>query len=75
MDNKRESKKITKPLTNGFILSLEGKRVTIRLITGGQIIVGTIEGYNPYEILVQTAKGPILIFKHSIAAIEPQRKP
>jgi host factor-I protein len=54
-----------------FIPKLMGKKVTIRLISGGQPVTGTVEGYNPYEILVQTIKGPILVFKHSIATIEP----
>jgi len=30
-----------------------------------------VEDYNPYEILVQTVKRPILVFKHAIATIEP----
>jgi len=37
---------------------------------GGQPITGTLEGYNPYEILIQTAKGQLLVFKHAIATIE-----
>ena len=53
-----------------FIPKLKGKKVTIRLISGGQPITGTLENYNPYETLIQTAKGPILIFKHAIATIE-----
>ena len=36
----------------------------------GQPITGTIEGYNPQEILIQTAKGQLLVFKHAIATIE-----
>jgi len=54
-----------------FIPKLRGKKVTIRLVSGGQPITGTLEGYNPYEILIQTAKGQLLIFKHAIAVIEP----
>jgi sRNA-binding regulator protein Hfq len=54
-----------------FIPKLKGKKVTVRLISGGQPITGTLEGYNPYEILIQTAKGEILVFKRSIATIEP----
>ena len=53
-----------------FIPKLKGKKVIIRLISGGQPITGTIEGYNPYEILIQTAKGQLLVFKHAIATIE-----
>lgn len=54
-----------------FIPKLRGKKVTIRLVTGGQPITGILEGYNPYEILIKTAKGQILVFKHAIAIIEP----
>ena len=53
-----------------FIPKLKDKKVIIRLVSGGQPITGTIEGYNPQEILLQTAKGQILVFKHSIATIE-----
>jgi sRNA-binding regulator protein Hfq len=53
-----------------FIPKLRGKKVIIRLISGGQPVTGTIEGYNPNEILIQTAKGQLLVFKHAIATIE-----
>jgi RNA chaperone Hfq len=53
-----------------FIPKLRGKKVIIRLISGGQPVTGILEGYNPYEILVQTAKGQLLVFKHAIATIE-----
>lgn len=53
-----------------FIPKLKGKKVLIRLTTGGQPLPGVVMGYNPYEILLQTSKGPILIFKHAIATIE-----
>jgi RNA chaperone Hfq len=49
-----------------FIPKLKGKKVIIRLVSGGQPVTGTIEGYNPYEILIQTAKGQLLVFKHAI---------
>jgi sRNA-binding regulator protein Hfq len=54
-----------------FIPKLQGKKVTIRLVSGGQPITGTLEGYSSYEIQVQTVKGLILLFKHAIATIEP----
>jgi len=54
-----------------FIPRLKDKKVTIRLVSGGQPITGIVEGYNPYEILIQTLKGPVLVFKHAIATIEP----
>jgi RNA chaperone Hfq len=54
-----------------FIPKLRGKKVTIRLVSGGQPITGILEGYNPYEILIKTAKGEILVFKHAIAVMEP----
>ena len=64
-----------KPLTNGFTPKLKDKKVTIRLVSGGQPITGTLDRYNPYEICIQTAKGPILVFKHAIATIEPVDEP
>jgi RNA chaperone Hfq len=48
---------------------------TIRLVSGGQPVTGTIEGYNPYEILLKTAKGQLLVFKHAIATIETVDEP
>ncbi|MDD2835393.1 MAG: RNA chaperone Hfq [Methanothrix sp.] len=71
MDGEPVSKNQKKHLTNGFIPNLKDKIVTIRLVFGGQPITGTLERYNPYEILIQTAKGPLLVFKHSIATMEP----
>jgi sRNA-binding regulator protein Hfq len=53
-----------------FIPKLKGKKVVIRLVSGGQPVTGTIEGYNPYEILLYTAKGQLLVFKQAIATIE-----
>jgi len=58
-----------------FIPKLRGKKVVIRLISGGQPITGTVEGYNPYEILIQTVKGQVLVFKHAIAIMEPVDMP
>jgi RNA chaperone Hfq len=58
-----------------FIPKLKGKKVVIRLVSGGQPVIGTIEGYNPYELLLQTAKGQLLVFKHAIASIEPVDEP
>jgi sRNA-binding regulator protein Hfq len=54
-----------------FIPKLKGKKVVIRLVSGGQPVTGTLEGYNPYEIIIKTVKGQILVFKHAIAVIEP----
>jgi sRNA-binding regulator protein Hfq len=42
----------------------------MKLNLGSRPLTGTIEGYNPQEILIQTAKGQILVFKHAIATIE-----
>jgi RNA chaperone Hfq len=58
-----------------FIPKLRGKKVVIRLVSGGQPISGTVEGYNPYEILIQTVKDQVLVFKHAIAVIEPVDMP
>lgn len=57
-----------------FIPKLKGKKVIVRLVSGGQPVTGTVEGYNPYEILLQTAKGQRLVFKHAIATIEETTK-
>jgi sRNA-binding regulator protein Hfq len=57
-------------LTNGFIPAFKEQKIIIRLLAGGQPITGTLEAYNPYEILIQTAKGQLLVFKSSIATIE-----
>jgi RNA chaperone Hfq len=65
-----ENAKITTPPSNGFIPKLKGKKVVIRLVSGGQPVVGTIEGYNAYEILLQTVKGQLMVFKHAVATIE-----
>jgi RNA chaperone Hfq len=61
---------ITKQGPPQFIPKLKGKKVVIRLTSGGQPVNGTIESYNPYKILLQTAKGLLLVFKHAIATIE-----
>jgi len=58
-----------------FIPKLKGKKVVIRLVTGGQPVTGIVEGYNPYEILIKTVKGQLLVFKHAIAVIEPVDTP
>ena len=61
----------TEQVPQQFIPKLKGKKVTIRLVSGGQPVTGIIEGYNPYEILLQTTKRQLLVFKHGIATIEP----
>jgi RNA chaperone Hfq len=58
-----------------FIPKLKGKKVIIRLVSGGQPVAGTVESYNSYEILVQTIKGQVLVFKNAIATIEPMVLP
>jgi sRNA-binding regulator protein Hfq len=69
----------TKPapwhLSPQFIPKLKGKKVSIRLVSGGQPITGILERYNHYEIRIQTVKGPILVFKHAIATIEVVDEP
>jgi RNA chaperone Hfq len=72
---KEEANRAIKPLTNGFIPKLMGKKVVIHLTSGGQPVTGTVERYNPYEILLQTAKGKLLVFKHAIATIEAVDEP
>jgi len=66
----QETKSVAERHGPQFIPKLKGKKVIIRLISGGQPITGTLEGYNPHEILLQNAKGQLLVFKHAIATIE-----
>ena len=70
-----EEKTTTKQGQPQFIPKLKGKKVTIRLVSGGQPVTGTVEGYNPYELHLQTAKGQLLVFKHAIATIEAVDEP
>ena len=70
-----EAKSAAKPLIEEFIPKLVGKKVIIHLTAGGQPVTGTVEGYNPYEILLQTTKGKLLVFKHAIATIEAVDEP
>jgi len=58
-----------------FIPKLVGQKVLIRLVSGGQPMAGVIMAYNPYEIMVQTAKGQIVVFKSAIATIETVAEP
>jgi len=53
-----------------FIPELKGKKVIIRLLSGGQPVTGTLESYNPYELQILTAKGTLVVFKRAIAMIE-----
>jgi host factor-I protein len=59
-----------------FIPKLIGQKISIRMMSGGAPLIGTLENYNPYELMIQTSKGQILIFKHAIATIEtmPEQK-
>ena len=62
----------TKFAPNSFDLipKLVEKKITIRLVSGGQPINGILESYNPYELLLRTAKGEVVVFKHAVATIE-----
>ena len=75
MTEEEKTKTSTKQTGPHFIPKLRGKKVIIRLKSGGQPITGIVEGYNPYEILIQTMKGQVLVFKHAIAVIEPADMP
>jgi RNA chaperone Hfq len=70
-----EEKSTAKQSSPQFIPKLKGKRVLIRLTSGGQPVTGTIESFNSYEILLQTAKSELLVFKHAIATIEVVDEP
>jgi sRNA-binding regulator protein Hfq len=66
-----ETKPRPKPQSFDFIPRLQDKKVMIRMGSGGQPITGTLEAYNPYEILIKTPRGYVLVFKGAIATIEP----
>jgi RNA chaperone Hfq len=75
MEMSEEEKSASKPTSPQFIPKFKGKKVVIRLVSGGQPVIGTIESFNPYEILLQTAKGQLLVFKHAIATMEVSEEP
>lgn len=70
-----EEKPTAKQSSPQFIPKLKGKKVMVRLTSGGQPVIGTIESFNSYEVLLQTAKGELLVFKHAIATIEVVDEP
>ncbi len=70
-----EEKPTAKQSSPQFIPKFKGKKVVIRLLSGGQPVTGTVESFNPYEILLQTAKGEVLVFKHAIATMEIMDEP
>jgi len=70
MEMPEDEKPTAKQSSPQFIPKFKGKKVVIRLLSGGQPVTGTIESFNPYEILLQTAKGELLVFKHAIATME-----
>jgi len=65
-----DEKPTAKQSSPQFVPKFKGKKVVIRLLSGGQPVTGTIESFNPYEILLLTAKGELLVFKHAIATME-----
>jgi RNA chaperone Hfq len=75
MEMSEEEKPTAKQSSPQFIPKFKGKKVVIRLLSGGQPVTGTVESFNPYEILLQTAKGEILVFKHAIATMEVVDEP
>ncbi len=70
-----EEKPIVKQGPPQLIPKLLGKNVTIRMLSGGQPIIGSLKAYNPYEILLDTTKGEIIIPKRAIAVIELEELP
>ncbi|VVB72232.1 RNA-binding protein Hfq [uncultured archaeon] len=75
MEMSEDEKSAVKQTLPQFIPKFKGKKVVVRLISGGQPVTGTLEAFNPYEILLQTAKGQLLVFKHAIATIEIADEP
>ncbi|MCX6674567.1 MAG: RNA chaperone Hfq [Methanothrix sp.] len=70
MEMPEDEKSTTRQSLPQFIPKFKGKKVVIRLLSGGQPVTGTIDSFNSYEILLMTTKGELLIFKHAIATIE-----
>ena len=70
MEMPEDEKPTAKQSSPQFVPKFKGKKVVIRLLSGGQPVTGTIESFNPYEILLLTAKGELLVFKHAIATME-----
>ena len=70
MEMSEDEKPTTRQSLPQFIPKFKGKKVTIRLVSGGQPVIGIVDSFNSYEILLLTTKGEILIFKHAIATIE-----
>jgi len=70
MEMSEDEKPTTKQLLPQFIPKFKVKKVVSRLLSGGQPVTGTIDSFNSYEILLLTAKGELLVFKHAIATIE-----
>jgi sRNA-binding regulator protein Hfq len=64
-----EEKPIARHEPPQLIPKFLGKKVTMRLLSGVQPVTGIIKAHNPYEILVQTAKGEIIVPKRAIAVI------
>jgi sRNA-binding regulator protein Hfq len=52
-----------------FLPKLLNQKVTLRLISG-QPVTGELIGFNAYELLLKTPKGPFLVFKGAIMWIE-----
>jgi RNA chaperone Hfq len=75
MEMSEDEKTAVKQTLPQFIPKFKGKKVIVRLLSGGQPVTGTLEAFNPYEILLQTAKGQLLVFKHAIATIEIADEP
>jgi RNA chaperone Hfq len=75
MEMSEDEKSSTKQSLPQFIPKFKGKKVMIRLTSGGQPVTGTIDSFNSYEIFLSTAKGEILVFKHAIATIEVVDEP
>jgi sRNA-binding regulator protein Hfq len=65
-----EEKPITRHEPPQLIPKFLGKKVTMRLLSGVQPVTGIIKAHNPYEILIQTVRGEMIIPKRAIAVIE-----
>jgi len=58
-----------------FLPKLRGKIITVRMLPNHSPITGELVAHNPYEIVLQPVGKPtMIIFKHSIAYIEVDKK-
>jgi sRNA-binding regulator protein Hfq len=61
-----------KPI-NSILVQLKNKKVTVFFNDGSKPIKGEILAYSQYESLLMGPEGHLLIFKHSVRCIKPDK--